>query len=114
MHALPKLRRWAIRVAAALASAFLAVACNTSPSKDLDGKLCDANKKCASGYVCDEPSNVCVRPTGAGACREGETVCGGQCVILKTDAKNCGGCGATCTAPLDGAPVCETSSCSFV
>jgi hypothetical protein len=51
---------------------------------------------------------------GANAsCREGETVCSGKCVVLRSDAENCGGCGALCTAPAHGQPVCLASRCNF-
>src|SRR6187551_3790259 len=84
--------------------------CKSSLTTDLDGFPCDAYQRCAAGYTCDVSSNAC-HPTVA--CRDRETVCGTQCVVLKDDANNCGGCGATCTAPAHGQPACSDSRCKF-
>ena len=102
-----------------LLPAFIAfMACKGSLDVDLKGKLCDEEHRCASGYVCDRSTNHCVRQgalTSSGvACSEGQTVCGGRCVNLKTAPLNCGGCGAECTAPAGGEPVCSDGACNFV
>ena len=47
-------------------------------------------------------------------CGQGQTLCGGKCVILAEDELNCGGCGAECTAPMGGEPVCSSNRCAFV
>ena len=70
---------------------FLLAACNSSISTELEGKLCDDEGRCASGYECDTATNTCVSPVGTPACREGETVCSGKCVTLGNDPANCGG-----------------------
>lgn len=43
----------------------------------------------------------------AAACQNGQTGCGGVCVTLSSDARNCGGCGVTC-AP---GHICLSGSC---
>ena len=86
-----------------------------SLSSNLDGKACGAHGECVTGYVCDAGTNLCVA-AGAGvtpACREGETVCDGRCVVLATDSSHCGGCGATCTAPENAEPACAKGECKF-
>src|SRR5450432_2764253 len=100
------------RLGRALLPALLLMACQSSLSTSLDGRPCDALGRCASGYTCDATSNLCVHP-GAGSCHEGETVCGTKCAVLSTDAANCGGCDAQCTAPDHGQPVCLQSRCNF-
>src|SRR5438105_12931141 len=104
-------RHWFTLCLQLFAGAFLAAACQSSLSTNLDGRQCDPSGQCASGYVCELSSRLCVRP--AQPCRDGETVCGGKCVVLSTDAANCGGCAATCTAPAHGVPVCAASRCNF-
>ena len=96
-----------------------AAGCQTDLTDNLDGKQCDSKGECVAGYTCDEVKNLCVRsgslPADGGPviCSEGETVCGGECVVVGDDADNCGGCGATCTAPPNGRGVCLTGDCSF-
>jgi hypothetical protein len=42
-------------------------ACTSNLPSSLDGKECDAESRCLSGFVCDSGSNRCVRPTELGA-----------------------------------------------
>jgi hypothetical protein len=70
---------------------------------------CCGNKcitKCDAGKCekCDEASKSCTSK-----CPSGESCCGGTCVSTGTDAKNCGGCGKTCTDPM--APDCVNGLC---
>src|SRR3982750_692790 len=81
---------------------WLLVACQSGLPTSLDGLACDAHDNCSSGYHCELTTRTCVR-----ACRNGETVCDQSCVVLKQDPQNCGGCGATCTAPLHAQPGCS-------
>jgi hypothetical protein len=37
-------------------------ACTSDLPSDLDGKACDRELRCASGFICDGASNRCVRP----------------------------------------------------
>src|SRR5450432_4791204 len=104
-------RHWLLLSLFLLGGAFLVAACQTSLSTNLDGKQCDPSRRCAAGYVCEQSSNLCVHAVQS--CRDGETICGSRCVVLSTDAANCGGCDATCTAPLHGVPVCTASRCNF-
>lgn len=46
---------------------------------------------------------------GPSLCPAGQTTCGGSCVDLKTDANNCGGCGAKCAA----GQTCVNSVCTL-
>jgi hypothetical protein len=46
--------------------------------------------------------------TGGGACRQGQSACGGFCRDLTSDIGNCGACGKTC--PSNSA--CKDSQCS--
>jgi hypothetical protein len=73
-----------------------------------------------NGIVDDEPGADadCRATVGPNqVCRGGQcacaTVCGGLCVDLKTDASNCGQCGAACPAVAHGAPVCAAGVCSY-
>src|SRR5450432_2750589 len=108
---MPAFRRWFALGIVSWLVAIMVSACQSSLTTSLDGKQCDASGRCASGYVCDPGSNLCIRP--APSCRNGETVCGGQCVVVSTDPSNCGGCDATCTAPEHGVPGCASSRCNF-
>src|SRR5688572_25272645 len=83
-------------------------ACTADVSTSLEGLECDSSQRCVDGYECNRSTNTCVKVglgsggdagetgTSGGACREGETVCGGECVVLQTEVENCGRCGATC------------------
>src|SRR3954447_13528805 len=104
------LGRWLAHWQVLLVSALLTLSCKSSLSTNLDGLPCDANQRCVEGYTCEVSSNSC-HPTQS--CRNRETVCDGQCVVTQDDAKNCGGCGATCTAPEHGQPACAVSRCGF-
>jgi hypothetical protein len=75
-----------------------------------NGGTCDASglcnckgTACAPGWVCSAAA-VC-QP----ACPEGQSVCGVDCVDLKTDAANCGHCMFQC-ASWDK---CVAGSCSY-
>src|SRR5262245_37816794 len=100
-----------IAAATAVLSAALLGACESDLSSDLEGKKCDADGGCLTGYVCDEDTNTCIRQGVSSGCEEGETVCGGECVDLQNDEQHCGGCGATCTAPENGDPACVLGEC---
>src|SRR4051812_40968460 len=79
--------------------------CANDLTKNLDGKSCNGNHECSDGYRCDEASLICVRGPSEGApvnCQDGTVECNGKCARLDTDPKNCGGCGATCSAPAHG------------
>src|SRR3954463_9228863 len=91
-------------------AALLTLSCKSSLSTNLDGLPCDEIQRCVAGYTCDVSSNSC-RATPS--CRNGETVCNWACVLTTDDPENCGGCGATCTAPAHGHPGCAGSRCSF-
>src|SRR5687768_14370934 len=82
-----------------LSGGLLVQACNSDLSESLDGKLCGEAGECLAGYECDAATNRCV-PVGSASsggssmggssgepvvCREGETVCGGDCVVLSDD-----------------------------
>ena len=88
---------------------FLVSACASDLTSDLDGKPCNADGKCLTGYFCDD-SRHCLRNP---VCAEGETVCDNKCVTLATDANNCGGCELSCSAPAHGKPVCGQNDCNF-
>ena len=102
--------RYLVRLLVLLVGMLLTWSCKSGLSENLNGLPCDANQHCVDGYTCDLSSNSC-HPTLT--CREGETVCGAACVVLKNDSKNCGGCGATCTAPEHAQPGCAGSRCGF-
>ena len=104
------LARWPARWLFLLFGALLALSCKSSLSTNLDGLACDANQRCLDGYTCDVSTNTCHATL---SCRDGQTVCGSDCVYTKENAKNCGGCGATCTAPEHGLPSCTASRCGF-
>src|SRR4051812_14257024 len=99
---------------AAFVLACLPLACQSDLSENLEGRNCGPVGQCLTGYACDAASHKCVRSrAGALACGEGQTVCGGACVVLSDDEKNCRSCGTTCSAPPHGSPVCLDSECSF-
>src|SRR6185369_13478892 len=102
--------RRAVLALGLLGAALAAPACTSDLSEDLSGKSCSATGDCLSGYECEKRTGRCV-PIGpadnsAGgeggggsttpvACGEGQTVCGGDCVVLNDDANNCRSCGTT-------------------
>ena len=51
---------------------------------------------------------VDVGPVDAGPCSASTTRCGASCVDLRSDPRNCGTCGVTCTAGL----VCSAGTCA--
>src|SRR5688572_19235218 len=103
----------------------LGSACTSDVSTSLEGLECDSSQRCVDGYECDLDTNTCVKlgsssgsgggagETSTGTCQEGETVCGGECVVLDDDVENCGRCGATCTAPPLADPFCASGRCEF-
>src|SRR5688500_13764962 len=99
---------------------FLVLACIASCqgdlSESLEGKGCGANYECLTGYECDKPTNVCV-PIGSATepleCRANEVMCGDHCADLQGDELDCGGCGATCSAPEHAAPTCVLGVCKI-
>ncbi|HYQ30495.1 MAG TPA: hypothetical protein VER04_24865, partial [Polyangiaceae bacterium] len=89
--------------------------CANDLTKNLDGKQCNANFDCSSGYQCDRISLLCERiDPDAGICGAGKVECDSGCTELASDPNNCGGCGATCSAPAHGVAVCLAGKCSFV
>src|SRR5690606_1320171 len=117
-----------------LAPVMLVAGCNSGIPDDLEGLACDADGRCADGFVCDRKTNRCVRglpesdasganepgnaplepsPSVPEECAEGEVDCASGCALLDQDPENCGGCGARCTAPEHGIPVCVGGACSF-
>ncbi len=54
---------------------------------------CSVDSDCASGQRCT--AGMC---TTSGGCPAGTTACGGACVNLASDARNCGACGSSCAA----------------
>src|SRR4051794_2880570 len=124
-----------------LASTLLALgagACESRLSSDLSGHACDAQNHCLAGWVCDLTTRLCVEkldgspdPSGrcsgdacggaggsagaaSGECEDDRTSCEGECVDTSRDPAHCGGCGARCSAPADGVPVCVGGRCNFV
>ena len=107
----------------------LASSCANDLTEDFSGKFCNRSHACSSGYRCDEATLICVpeasaadasaanaSTAGASAadgCEDGSVDCDGQCVRLASDPKNCGGCGATCSAPPHGVPICLNGTCNF-
>jgi hypothetical protein len=94
-----------------LGALFTAPGCQSSLPTSLDGKTCDAQGRCAAGYVCDPGTNLCVRAGSPLHCNDGQTVCANGCVEVSSDANNCGGCDTHCTAPANGRAVCADSRC---
>ena len=88
--------------------------CANELTRDLDGKACNDNLQCSDGYQCEESSMTCVRiGTAPLSCAEGKALCDEKCVMLDSDPENCGGCGATCSAPTHGVAVCLKGVCNF-
>src|SRR5438552_157371 len=109
------------RILGSLFLAFgVASACATDLQEFPEGKACD-NGQCLVGFVCDRAHNACVRKLpvqkndagGPVACGEGLTTCGGHCVELAGDPKNCSGCGIGCTAPPGATATCTNGICDF-
>ena len=101
-----------------LCLASLAEACQSSVSTELEGKPCDAQQQCLLGYVCGTDNRCHTAldpdpPDPMGNCTDGLTTCDGKCVVLETDPLNCGGCGATCSAPAHGSPSCSDYNCDI-
>ena len=106
-----------LRLALMIALAAVATwACEGDLSPSVEGKGCGPAGECLPGYTCDDATNVCV-VTGSVmtpvVCRDGETTCGGECVVLAEREDHCGGCGATCTAPANAEAVCVSGVCRF-
>ena len=59
---------------------------------------------CTGGTTCQ--SGQCDCPPG-----QGQFLCGGMCVDVKTDNSNCGGCGTACSATLPSTAKCTAGSC---
>ncbi len=75
--------------------------CPTCPN----GQGCGTNSDCTSG-VCS--GGVC-----QAACPAGQTLCGGICKNLQTDANNCGGCGFVCSQQ-NATEACVSGACNVV
>ena len=99
----------------------MASACNSRLPSSLDGKAC-LQGRCLTGYVCEPVTNQCVRastlfdpsPSPDLTCEVADVVCDGSCVDTASDASHCGGCGATCSAPVNGVGICLGGACNFV
>ncbi|MEZ4338026.1 MAG: hypothetical protein R3B82_15510 [Sandaracinaceae bacterium] len=51
----------------------------------------------------------------ASVCPSGSTACpGAGCVDIASDVQHCGGCGAICATPSNGAPTCVGGTCGVV
>lgn len=57
--------------------------------------------------VCALVAAGCGSPLVAGECKEGYRICGGRCVDVSNDFRNCGACGNECAA----AQVCSQGMC---
>jgi hypothetical protein len=98
--ALATSRRGALRVlAATIAGGGLGAVTRLASARAcrLVGETCGDRDRCCSGSSCSPQSQRCV-------CRPGLTNCGGTCVDLRTDDRNCGECSAACD---DGVSCCE-------
>ena len=104
------LRVWSA-ILVALVGMTLAAGCESDLSADMEGKECDSEGACLPGYVCDGESNLCIKRQTEENCREGETICGGMCVVLSSNANHCGACGTECTAPANARPWCAEYRC---
>jgi hypothetical protein len=63
------------------------------------GQSCATGASCPGGQQC--VNGVCL-------CPPYQAFCGGQCIPVANDAKNCGACGVQCT----GATACSSGKCS--
>src|SRR5437868_6301331 len=123
-HAL-SLRHLSVLYASLLMLLGFGASCDSHLPLGLEGLNCDSSGRCLAGYVCDPASNKCVRPekgtSDNGTAGEGdggpgktdEISCNGNCANPSRDAKNCGGCGATCSSPANGAGICLDGACNF-
>jgi hypothetical protein len=84
--------------------------CETSTLTETDCGAC--GRACAPGQTCrrNNPGMTeCI-------CPPGQTLCGNNCVDIRVDPSNCGGCGLTCNATgsyKNGVGVCNYGSCTF-
>ena len=72
-----------------------AMDCRNGANCEDTGNAVPDGTACGSGLVCT--AGQCGAP-----CPAGKTSCGGQCVDLSSDPKNCGGCGQVCTGTCQG------------
>ncbi len=66
---------------------------------------------CGSGDVACAAGEGCSAGGCGVVCDTGLTDCDGACVDLVTNANNCGACGESCPAVLDGQALCADSVC---
>ncbi len=74
----------------------------------LDGSSCGvASSACCSGNVCNGGS-TCV--SGVCNCTAPQSACGGSCIDLGADPKNCGACGHDCLGGACTAGACQPTT----
>ena len=71
------------------------------------GELCLDGECLADCDDCEPFSEVCVE--GVCECREGFTLCNGECVDIESNIEHCGECGEPCTPELF--EVCDSGEC---
>ncbi len=99
-----------------LVSCLLLCAACASPSREelLDGKPCDAQGECASGYRCNLQTQLCARSADAADCGDGTLQPGEACDPAQTGGLACTeDCQLDCAA-IDALSVSATLSDGFV
>lgn len=61
-------------------------------------------RACSEGQACSN---------GRCVCAPGRTLCGMRCADTESDPGNCGGCGVTCPAVVNGRAACRARACGF-
>ena len=92
--------------------------CNNDPK---DGCETDLSKAATCGSCttqCDATAPLCAGSNGSYQCVTGctapaSTLCGSQCVDVKTNASHCGGCLMACPSKTNADAVCNASMCDF-
>ncbi len=75
--------------------------------------LVESDMRCGSSCQdCTSSGRMCT--AGSCSCPAGTVSCDGSCTDALSNSRNCGMCGAACTAPSGATPTCSGGMCGFL
>ncbi len=82
--------------------------CDGLPDNGCEARASSRESCGGCGIKCEDPDKPCVRETNSSpyecGCPWGKTACGGRCVDVQSDERNCSACGVACDPTGPGLP----------